>query len=242
MSLLEARAVCRSFGSVLALDHVDVRLDEGERLGLIGPNGSGKTTLFNVVSGYLPPSAGTISLRGKNITKSSMEATARYGLVRTFQHDAVFPGLTVEENIRLPVRRRLEHGSGVPSDVAAIIALAGLDAVAGERASQLSYGHRRRLGVAIAAATNPYVMLLDEPAAGLNDNETADLASMLESIHGMGVTLMVIEHDMTFVSSLCTRTIVLNVGAVIAEGSPTEVRRDPAVAKAYLGETLADRM
>lgn len=238
--LVEVVGVSKAYGSVRALDGVDLRVDVGERLAIIGPNGSGKTTLFNVISGFVPPSGGRVWFRGDDITRASFEATARRGLVRTFQHDAVFPGLSVADNVRLPLRRRrVRDDVDLPADVEAVLHLADLWSVRDKLAERLSYGHRRRLGVAVAASTNPSVVMLDEPAAGLNEVETAELARMLEKLHGFGLTIMVIEHDMTFVSALCTRAVVLNVGKVIATGTPAEVRRDEAVAEAYLGEAIA---
>jgi branched-chain amino acid transport system ATP-binding protein len=238
--ILSVRGLRVSFGSVVALDGVDVDVDEGERLALIGPNGSGKTTLFNAVSGVVRPKAGRVEFLGHDITRWSLERTARAGLVRTFQHDAVFPGLTVAENVALPLSLRHTRGDvSLPASLDQLLEIAGLGGLDEEPAATLSYGNRRRLGVAIAVALNPVLVMLDEPAAGLNEHETHALLTMLVELNRLGVTLVVIEHDMPFISSLCSRAVVLNTGTVIARGTPQEVRRDPAVISAYLGGHVA---
>jgi ABC-type branched-subunit amino acid transport system ATPase component len=239
--LFELQNVTRTFGVVKALDDIVMSVEAGERLALIGPNGSGKTTLFNVASGLLRPTGGHVRFRGNDISRVGFDATARRGLVRTFQHDAVFPSWTVEENLVLALHRRLATSDGeVPEDLDAVLMLADLQRIRGARAGSLPYGHRRRLGVAIAAALNPTLLMLDEPAAGLNARETDELAEMLGRLYEMRVTLVVVEHDMPFVEALSTRVVVLNAGRVVASGSPAEVKAMPEVIAAYLGDLDAE--
>lgn len=236
--MLTVRGLSKSFGQVRALQDVDLDVAQGERLALIGPNGSGKTTLFNAVSGAMRPTAGTVQFLGADITRLSMEQTARRGLVRTFQHDAVFPALSVDQNLELPLlRRRTQSGTDLPADVDRLLDIAGLTGQRTTMAKTLPYGNRRRLGIAIAVALNPQLLMLDEPAAGLNERETHELLEMLRRLSSLGVTLIVIEHDMPFISALCQRAVVLNTGSVIATGTPAEVRRDTGVIEAYLGSS-----
>jgi branched-chain amino acid transport system ATP-binding protein len=240
--MLSVRGVTVTFGSVVALNQVDLQVQHGERLALIGPNGSGKTTLFNAVSGVVKPRQGRVEFLDRDITGWSLERTARVGLVRTFQHDAVFPGLTVHKNIALPLSLRQARDDVIlPADVGELMEIAGLSGTEGALASTMSYGNRRRLGIAVAVALNPVLIMLDEPAAGLNAHETNALLVMLERLNKLGVTMIVIEHDMPFIAALCSRAVVLNTGSVIAMGTPQEVRRDPAVITAYLGGALAER-
>lgn len=239
--MLSVKGLTVTFGSVVALNQVDLQVRQGERLALIGPNGSGKTTLFNAVSGLVKPRQGRVEFLDRNITGWALERTARIGLVRTFQHDAVFPGLTVHENIALPLSlRQARPDVSLPAAVGELMEIAGLRGTEDSVASTLSYGNRRRLGIAVAVALNPVLIMLDEPAAGLNAHETNALLVMLERLNELGVTMVVIEHDMPFISALCSRAVVLNTGSVIAMGTPQAVRRDPAVVTAYLGGALAE--
>lgn len=240
-ALLELDHITRTFGHVTALNDVVMSVESGERLAVIGPNGSGKTTLFNVASGLLRATSGHVRLKGHDISRAGFGATARRGLVRTFQHDAVFPGWTVEENVMLPLRRRLASSDAeVPDDVESILELADLGRIRQAKAGSLPYGHRRRVGVAVAAALNPTLLMLDEPAAGLNVDETDQLAKMLHALHEMKVTLMVVEHDLPFVEAVSTRVVVLNAGRILASGTSDEVKVMPEVVTAYLGDLDAE--
>jgi ABC-type branched-subunit amino acid transport system ATPase component len=236
--LLDVENVTRRFGAITALAGVSLFVVEGERLAVLGPNGSGKTTLFNVVSGLFRPDSGRVRFEGRDITGWSLHHTARTGLVRTFQHSTVFPRLTVEENIAVGVDRGVRR-PGLPSTVDDLLALGDLRAVRHRRAADLPYGITRRLNVALAVGAGPKLLMLDEPAAGLNDHETANLAAMLRNLNEAGLTLAVIDHDMPFVMGLCPRAVVLDAGSVLAEGTPEELSRHPEVIRVYLGEHLA---
>lgn len=235
MHLLEVEHVARKFGAVAALTDVSLFIDDGERLAVLGPNGSGKTTLFNVVSGLFPPNGGKVRFENKDITGWSLHRSARAGLVRTFQHSMVFPRLTVEENLSVALGRGIRR-PGLPSTVDSLVALGDLAAVRRRKAGDLPYGFTRRLNVALAVGAGPRLLMLDEPAAGLNDQESAGLAAMLRELNGAGLTLCVIDHDMPFIAGLCSRTVVLNAGSVLAEGTPEEIGRHPEVMRVYLGE------
>jgi branched-chain amino acid transport system ATP-binding protein len=233
---LEARSLSIAFEGLRALSSVDLQLDRGEILGLIGPNGAGKTTLVNVVSGFVRPQEGTVTLEGRDVTRANAEQRARLGLVRTFQNVRVFRELSVLENVELGCvglgmgrregRKRAED----------LLQQHGLAALAARQASTLAYGDERRVGVLRALASSPKYLLLDEPTAGLDENESDELADTIRSIrdeYGCGV--LVIDHDMRMVMGLCDRVQVLDYGKSLAVGSPAAIRRDPAVIQAYLG-------
>lgn len=238
MRLLDVTNVSRRFGAVAALSGVSFHVDEGERLAVLGPNGSGKTTLFNVVSGTLRPDSGRVQFDGREITGWALHRTARAGLVRTFQHSTVFPRLTVAENIAVGVDRGVRR-PGLPATVTELLTLGDLGSVRDAKAADLPYGITRRLNVALAVGAGPRLLLLDEPAAGLNDRETASLATMLKRLNEAGLTLAVIDHDMPFISGLCPRAVVLDAGSVLAEGTPEALSRNPDVIRVYLSEHVA---
>jgi branched-chain amino acid transport system ATP-binding protein len=240
MSLLEVRNIAKKFGSVNALTNVSLDVNDGERVALIGPNGSGKTTLFNTISGVFPPNGGAVHFRGHRVTGWSTNRLARRGLVRTFQHATVFPGLTVEESIGVAlemIRRKRSEDSFY--SVSTILDTCGLAAQRNALGSDLAYGSARRLNVAVAMAAHPTLLMLDEPAAGLNDWETEELRVALAELNERGIALLVIDHDMPFISGLCQRAVVLAAGSVLAQGTLDEIRTDHEVRRVYLGESLA---
>jgi len=239
--LLEAHGLKVHFGGVRAVDGVDLVLRKGEILGLIGPNGAGKTTLVNALSGFQKPTAGTVALRGDDVTGWPPPRLARHGLTRTFQSVRLFPDLTVLENVEVA-------GVGVGMRRAAarrwaheLLARLGLDHLAERWADGLPHGLERRLGIVRALAAKPRFLLLDEPAAGLNEQESDELVASLTLIRDdFSCALVVIEHDMRLIMRLCERIQVLDYGKTISIGTPAEVRRDPAVLTAYLGRRAVD--
>jgi ABC-type branched-subunit amino acid transport system ATPase component len=253
MTILEASAVAKTFGGVRALDGVDFQASSGEIVGIIGPNGSGKTTLVNTCTGVFRPTAGTVSVDGHPITRrgpSRMTIVARRGITRTFQDPVVFEGLTVVENVMVgaesampcnPLLSLLGLPGGPGADRAAralaaeCIAMVGLGQLANRQATTLSPGFQHFLEIARALATQPRIIFLDEPAAGLNDSETDQLAHLLGVIAARGIGIVVIEHNVPFVLNVCERVVVLNFGQLIAEGTPQTVVKDPRVLDAYLG-------
>ncbi len=228
--------VTKTFAGLVALEDVSLRLSRGEILGLMGPNGSGKSTLVNVISGILAPDAGRVSVDGSDVTGKSAYNVAHAGISRSFQTVRLFGALSVAENVAAVVRRPTRPVDGIVTDLLERLRIGHL---AGERADGLSYGLQRRVEIARALATTPRYLLLDEPAAGLNDSETADLEQIIrevadESSFGCGV--IIIDHDITLITRLCHRLHVLSNGRTLAEGAPDIVRTHPDVVRAYLGE------
>ena len=243
--ILEVTGLRKSFGGITAVDGVSLAVREGEIVGIIGPNGSGKSTLFNCVLGQLRPTAGEIRVDGRDTTGMRPCDLNRLGVSRTFQLLQVFPQLTVRDNLivagqehRGTMLSRLfgppDAGLGAAAD--RMIEFFRLGAVARERAGRLSYGQQKLLDAAMAFMAGPRLVLLDEPAGGVNPTMLAELRERLRAINAeQGSTFVVIEHNMDFVMSLCTRVVVLAEGRVIAEGAPDRVRADPVVIDAYLG-------
>jgi branched-chain amino acid transport system ATP-binding protein len=250
MIVLQAEQLAIGFGGVRAVDGVDLAVERGEVYSIIGPNGSGKTTLFNLISGIYVPHAGSIRLAGENVTGLAPEQLARRGLSRTFQNLQIFFRMTVLENVM--VGRHRHESTGILADMlhwptvkrqnqetraAALTALTrvGLAEAAERPAAALPYGALKRLEIARALASEPAVLLLDEPAAGCNPVETQELDRVIRSLTNEGITVVLVEHDMRLVMNISDRVHVLASGRTLAQGTPREVRTDPAVIEAYLG-------
>jgi branched-chain amino acid transport system ATP-binding protein len=238
-TLLDVDGLGRRFAGLVAVDGVSFTVTRGQVHGLIGPNGAGKTTLFNLLSGLIASDTGHVRLDGVTLDGLPSWRRARLGLARTFQNIRLFADMTVLENVLTGLHARALSGRHARARASALLDRVGLGAAAVRRAGELSYGDQRRLEIARALATEPKLLLLDEPAAGMNPAETEALVTLLR---GLGVTLLLVEHDMSLVMRLCDRITVLNFGRKIAEGAPDEIRREPAVIEAYLGARLARRL
>jgi branched-chain amino acid transport system ATP-binding protein len=252
--VLEVDSVSRSFGGVYAVRDVSLTVAEGETRGVIGPNGAGKSTLFNLVSGHLTAETGTVRYAGQDLGRLAPHVRARRGIAIVFQGARLFHGMTALENVMVGAHARTRHGflagalrlprhlreeSGIRADALAALERVGLDEWAHRAADALPLGRQRALQVARALCARPRLLLLDEPASGLRAGEREALARLVEDLRGEGLTMMLIEHDVGFVARLADRVSVLDLGRHIAEGTPEEIRGDPAVVAAYLGQEAA---
>ena len=240
MAELVIEGLRKQFGGVVALANVDLEVSQGEILGIVGPNGSGKTTLFNLVTGVHRPTAGRVTWRGRDITGLSSHAVARAGIGHTFQQAMAFPGLSVLENVQIGLgqRRRAPPTEAPWRTASSVLGFVGLEALADEVAGTLPFGSLRLLGLALALLVCPSLLLLDEPAAGLNDRETANLVALVQQLPALGVSVCVIDHDMNLMQRLCRRLVVLDFGSKIADGPTQAVLADPKVLDVYLGGSL----
>lgn len=235
-AVLSVRAVQKSFGTVQALGPVDLDLKAGERLGLIGPNGSGKTTLINCISGLFPPDAGAITFKGVDITTEPAHRRARLGLSRSFQIPRPFAGMTVLENLLVPLDYLNKTAGDEIARASEVLQAAGLIGRRNDRAEALSQLELRKLELARALVAEPEVLIADEAMAGLSEREIDDILSLLFKLNETGVAVVMIEHIMHAVMRFSERMICLETGRIIAEGSPTEIAADPTVQKVYFGE------
>jgi branched-chain amino acid transport system ATP-binding protein len=257
-AILSVEHVGVRFGGLVAIADLHFDVHEGEIVSLIGPNGAGKTTAFNVMTGFLKPSQGAVRFRGTGLQGLQPHEITRLGLARTFQRTSVFPDDTVFDNVLIGLHRQGVRMSRAPlldtllgragageralrERAASLLDWVGLAPRAGEKAGALAYGEQRLVGVALALATEPAMLLLDEPVSGMNASETRVFVRLIRQIRERGITILLVEHDMPMVMEVSDRIVVLNYGRLIAEGPPERIRSDPAVIEAYLGQGSAAR-
>ena len=248
MTLLRVQDVSRHFGSLVAVDHVSMIVEPGELRAVIGPNGAGKTTFFNMISGFFPPTAGTIVFDDRDITTWPAHKRVAAGMARTYQNTEIFPELSVRENLRIPVEvaagLRLRPWLSRADDrkirarLDELLTMGGLGEKADRLVGELSHGDQRATEIMMSLALNPRLLLLDEPTAGMGDQETYDVTRLIRKLHrDSRLTIVLIEHDMRVVFHLADRIMVLAEGAMLAEGTPDEIAKDERVQAAYLGKT-----
>lgn len=251
MALLEINNLSKHFGGLAAVDKVDMEIREGEILGLVGPNGAGKTTLFNLITGFFRPTRGKVIFKEDDITGLKPNQIAKKGIVRTFQaSNALFQQRTVWENVLIACHLQFKAGflrvllntpfarqeeEEIRRKALEVIEIMGLSPVKNEYAQNLPHGHQRMLGVCLALAANPELLLLDEPVTGLTAEETSTFMGRVRELRDKGITVLLVEHNMRAVMGTCDRIVVLNYGKKIAEGSPQEIRKNEDVIEAYLG-------
>jgi branched-chain amino acid transport system ATP-binding protein len=255
MTILQVEEVKKNFKGLAALTQVNFGIVRGEILGLIGPNGSGKTTLFNIITGFLDPTGGQVLFKGERITGLKPNQIARLGIGRVFQHSSLFPNLSVKENLmvarHLKTRNHVfgafvktkgyrEEERNIDQKAMELLAFVGLQARCDMLAGNLPYGEQRELELAMALAAEPELLLLDEPATGMNPEETVRLMSLIGLLRKDGLTLLVVEHNMRLVMGICTRIVAINFGVKIAEGTPQEIATNEEVISAYLGKGTYD--
>lgn len=254
MYILESKQVSKHFGGLKAVDCVDMQVKKGEIFGIIGPNGAGKTTFFNLCAGTYPVTSGEIWFDGQNTTNKAPDQMAKLGLARTFQNIKLFDFMTVSENIAvgfhihtktnlldalLHTKRFKQEEEMIRQETKMTLEELGLSQYADVKANNLSYGLRRKVEIARTLVMKPKILLLDEPAAGMNPSETVELLEFVKKLNKMGYTIVVIEHDMKFIMNLCDRILVLNYGKKICEGTPQDIKNSQTVAEAYFGKGLA---